>query len=73
MHAVAYDDIRAEVRRELMLRRRVYRNWVKAGTMTEADAQRHIARLMACAEVLDEAAAIGPATLTRIRQIDTEE
>lgn len=66
MHLVTLNDMASEVRRELMLRRKVYEKWVTAGTMTQGDADRHMSRLSACGELLDEIAASKSADVKKL-------
>ena len=48
------EEMRAEVARELALRRRTYAKWVAAGTMTQADNDQHIGRLAAVLALIDD-------------------
>jgi hypothetical protein len=52
--AVTIDDMKAEIRRELAMRRKVYSRWVDNGTMVEADAGRQVARLSAALQLIEE-------------------
>lgn len=48
------EEMRAEVARELALRKRTYAKWVAAGTMTQADHDQHIGRLAAVLDLIDD-------------------
>lgn len=68
--AVTFEDMRTEIRREIGMRSRAYKKWIAAGTMTEADAERHTARMLAVSELFDELASLRedlPPALLRAR------
>jgi 3-hydroxyacyl-CoA dehydrogenase len=52
--SVSIDDAATELRREAALRRNLYRRWVERGTMTQADAETHMARITAALLILED-------------------
>lgn len=54
---ISIAEMRAELAGEHLRRQRVHAKWVLAGTMTQADADRHTARFEAILDLLDREAA----------------
>jgi hypothetical protein len=51
---VTLEDMKAEIRREISARQRLYATWIAKGTFTQDDADRHIGRLRAVLNLLSE-------------------
>lgn len=53
---ITIEEMRAEIACEHAKRRKQYAQWVRSGTMTQADADTHNARMEAVLAMLDEEA-----------------
>ena len=54
---ITIEEMRAEIACEHEKRRKNFTKWVRAGTMTQADADTHNARMEAVLQLLDRSAA----------------